>query len=148
MPEVSFHTNLPDRVGYACRLLRKAVRRGACVVVAGPSPLLAQLDRQLWTFDPIDFVPHVHVRAGQSPAPRLSATPVWLADSVADAPHRDVLVNLGEELVDGYEGFARVIELVSQDGPDVMPARARWKRYAANGHAPQKHERSVEGGDA
>ena len=26
MPDVSFHTNVPDRMGYACRLLRKAVR--------------------------------------------------------------------------------------------------------------------------
>jgi DNA polymerase III subunit chi len=142
MPEVSFHTNLPDRVGYACRLLRKAVRRGARVVVAGPPPLLAQLDRALWTFDPTDFVPHVHARAGQSLAPRFADTPVWLADSVPDAPHREVLVNLGEDMVEGYAAFSRVIELVSQDGPDVAPARSRWKRYAADGHAPQKFERT------
>jgi DNA polymerase-3 subunit chi len=142
MPEISFHTNLPDRLGYACRLLRKAGRRGARVVVAGPSPLLAQLDRALWTFDPLDFVPHVHARAGQALAPRLADTPIWLADSVSEAPHREVLVNLGDEVVEAYASFSRVIELVSQDGPDVAPARARWKRYAADGHTPQKHERT------
>lgn len=140
MTEVSFHFNVPDRMGYACRLLRKAVRRGARVVVAAPSPVLSALDRQLWTFEPLDFVPHVHVRPGQPPAPRLQATPVWLAERVLDAPHREVLLNMGEELVEGFEAFSRVIELVTLDGPDRQAGRARWKHYSDRGYAIAKHD--------
>jgi DNA polymerase III subunit chi len=140
MTEVSFHFNVPDRMGYACRLLRKAVRRGARVVVAAPSQVLSALDRQLWVFEPLDFVPHVHAKPGQVPAARLQATPVWLTERVLEAPHQEVLLNLGDELVDGFETFERVIELVSTDGPDRQGGRARWKHYSDRGYVIARHD--------
>lgn len=36
MTEVMFHVRVADRVGYACRLLRKAHARDAKVVVCAP----------------------------------------------------------------------------------------------------------------
>jgi DNA polymerase-3 subunit chi len=140
MTEVSFHFNVPDRMGYACRLLRKAVRRGARVVVAAPSQVLTALDRQLWVFEPLDFVPHVLARPGQALAARLQATPVWLTERVLEAPHHEVLLNMGDELVDGFETFARVIELVTLDGPDRLAGRARWKHYNDRGYAIARHD--------
>jgi DNA polymerase-3 subunit chi len=138
--EVSFHFNVPDRMSYACRLLRKAVRRGAKVVVSAPNDVLARFDKQLWVFDPLDFVPHIHVRSGHAPAARLHDTPVWLSEGARELPHREVLLNLGEELVDGFESFARVIELVSVDGPDRPLGRARWKHYSDRGYAISRHD--------
>lgn len=140
MTEISFHFNVPDRMGYACRLLRKAVRRGAKVVVAAPAPVLSQLDRQLWTFEALDFIPHVLAKTGMPLAPRLRHTPVWLTDAVRDAPHQDVLLNMGDELVEGFEVFARVIELVPVDGPARLAGRGRWKHYADRGYVLQKHD--------
>ena len=145
MTEVSFHFNVPDRLGYACRLLRKATRRGARVVVAGPGPVLGRLDKQLWVFEPTDFVPHLHARAGQPIAPRLAHTPVWLVDRLADAPHHEVLLNLGQETADGFESFARVIELVSRDDEDRRAARVRWKHYADRGYPIVRHDVAQEG---
>lgn len=140
MTEISFHFNVPDRLGYACRLLRKAVRRGARVVVSAPQPTLTQLDRQLWTFEALDFIPHVHARMGQPLAPRLRHTPVWLTEAVQDAPHQDVLLNMGDGVVEGFESFARVIELVPVDGPARAAGRGRWKHYADRGYVLQKHD--------
>ena len=145
MTEVSFHFNVPDRLMYACRLLRKATRRGARVVVAGPSAVLGRLDKQLWVFEPTDFVPHVHARAGQAVAPRLAPTPVWLLDRLADAPHHDVLLNLNDDTAEGFESFARVIELVSRDGDDRQAARSRWKHYADRGYPIVRHDVAQEG---
>ena len=68
MTEVTFHFNVPDRPGYACRLLRKATRSGALVVVTAGAAELAGLDRLLWTFDPIEFLPHVLHRRATWPA--------------------------------------------------------------------------------
>jgi DNA polymerase III subunit chi len=138
--EVSFHFNVPDRLGYACRLLRKAVRRGARVVVSAPDDVLARFDKQLWVFEPLDFVPHVHARSGQPPGARLRETPVWLSEQVHDVPHHDVLLNLGDTLIEGFESFARVIELVSQDGEDRQAGRARWKHYRDRGYELRKHD--------
>ncbi|HET7794065.1 MAG TPA: DNA polymerase III subunit chi [Rhizobacter sp.] len=140
MTEVSFHFNVPDRMSYACRLLRKAVRRGARVVVAAPNQILGALDRQLWVFEPLDFVPHVHAKPGQPLAPRLQATPVWLTERVTEAPHHEVLLNMGDELVEGFETFERVIELVSADGPDRQAGRARWKHYSDRGYVIARHD--------
>jgi DNA polymerase-3 subunit chi len=140
MTEVSFHFNVPDRMAYACRLLRKAVRRGAKVVVCAPGDVLARLDKQLWVFEPLEFLPHVLVRPGQAPAARLQDTPVWLAEQAGAAPHREVLLNLGDDLVDGFEDFARVIELVPQEGDGRLAGRTRWKHYKDRGYELNRHD--------
>jgi DNA polymerase III subunit chi len=140
MTEVSFHTNVPHLLGYTCRLLRKASRQGARVVVTAPAPTLAALDHALWTFEPLDFVPHVLQAAGAAVAERLRATPVWLVERVADAVDHEVLVNLGPEAPEGFESFSRVIELVSIDDEARVAGRQRWKHYASRGYAIQHHE--------
>ena len=140
MTEVSFHFNVPDRTEYACRLLRKAVRKGAQVTVTGTPGELANLDRLLWTFDPLEFVPHVMPRPGQALTPRLRTTPVWLVADLAQAGHHDVLVNLLDAAPAGFESFARVIEIVTADEGDRSAARQRWKHYATRGYAIEKHE--------
>ena len=140
MTEVTFHFNVPDRPGYACRLLRKATRSGAQVVVTAPAGELAGLDRLLWTFDPIEFLPHVLQRRGAPVAAHLRTTPIWLTEDPADATHHKVLVNLGREVPAGFESFERVIEIVSGEEGDRQAARLRWKHYAARGYEIQKHE--------
>ena len=140
MTEVTFHFNVPDRPGYTCRLLRKATRSGAQVVVTAPAGELAGLDRLLWTFDPIEFLPHVLQRRGTPVPAHLRTTPVWLTEDPADAVHHQVLVNLGREVPQGFESFERVIEIVSGDEHDRQAARLRWKHYAARGYSIQKHE--------
>jgi len=143
MTEISFHFNVPDRTAYACRLLRKALRKGAQVVVTGAPPVLAELDRALWSFDPLEFVPHVMPRPGQALAPRLRTTPVWLVADLAQAGHHDVLVNLHDDAPAGFESFVRVIEIVTPVEADRAAARQRWKHYATRGYAIEKHEVAV-----
>lgn len=140
MTEVSFHFNVPDRTAYTCRLLRKALRKGAQVVVTGSHATLADIDRALWSFDPLEFLPHVMPRPGQALAPRLRTTPVWLVADLAQAGHHDVLVNLHEDAPPGFESFARVIEIVTPDESDRAAARQRWKHYANRGYQIDKHE--------
>ena len=141
MTEVSFHFNVADRIAYACRLLRKATRQGARLVVTGPAESLAELDRALWQFDPVEFVPHLRVAPGAEVAPRLRATPVWLADSAeVAAPDHSVLLNLGRDTAVGFESYARVIEIVSTNEEERLAARARWKHYANRGYAIERHE--------
>jgi DNA polymerase-3 subunit chi len=140
MTEVSFHFNVPDRTDYVCRLLRKATRKGANVTVTGPSTVLAHFDRALWTFDPLEFLPHVTLRQGQTVAAVLAQTKLWLVEEPAQAVYHEVLVNLGEQAPVGFESFERVIEIVSADESDRNAARARWKHYAARGYAIEKHE--------
>jgi DNA polymerase-3 subunit chi len=128
--KIEFHSGLSEPLGHACRLLRKAHATGARVLVHGPPATLDQLDQLLWTFDALSFVPHARLRGSARPTPTLQRTPTWLVDDVAALPDRDVLVNMGHELVPGWEGFARVIELVPADAAASAAARRRWRVYA------------------
>ncbi len=129
--KVEFHSGVAEPLAHTCRLLRKAHAAGARVVVHGPGALLNQLDQALWTFDALSFVPHVRLRAGARPSAQQARTPTWLVDDVAAVAERDVLVNLGNEMVEGWETFARVIEVVAADEPAVQAGRQRWRRYKA-----------------
>jgi len=140
MTEVSFHTGVADPFGYACRLVRKAVRKGAVVVVSAPMETLRRFDQALWAFEPLEFIAHAMVREGQPIEPRLARTPVWLVPPQATPPSTDVLVNLGSEWVPRFEDYQRVIEVVGVDPTQAQAARQRWRRYKELGHAITHHE--------
>ena len=140
MTEIRFHFNVPSRIGYACRLLRKAARQASPIAVTGPKDLLAELDRDLWALGPTEFVAHAWAsEAGAVPA-SLHAATVWLAPDPLAAPVHEALVNLGDAAPRGFETFERLIEVVSIDPADRAAARERWKGYAGRGYAIERHE--------
>ena len=133
MTEIAFHFNAPDKLAYACRLLRKAVGSGSRVVVTAQAQDLRQLDSLLWTFSQLDFVPHALQPA---PADVVAASPVILSESLADAPHQQVLLNLGPQVPDGFERFERLIDVVSLDEADVALKAAFREVFGAVADAP------------
>jgi DNA polymerase-3 subunit chi len=136
--EVAFHFNAPDKLAYACRLLRKAVGNGARVVVLGAPQDMTQLDTLLWSFAALEFVPHCRADA---PAELLAHSPLVLASHLDVAlPHQEVLVNLGQTMPEGFDAFTRVIEVVSLDEADRQQARQRWKRYTELGYSLVRHD--------
>jgi DNA polymerase-3 subunit chi len=140
MTEISFHFNVTSPTGYACRLLRKALRHGSAVTVTGSQAALTDLDRELWAFDAADFVPHAWAADLDAVPPSLRAGTVWLAAEPLAAPLHDALVNLGESAPKGFESFRRLIEVVSTGEADRAAARERWKSYARRGYAIERHE--------
>lgn len=137
MTEIAFHFNAPDKLAYACRLLRKAVGGGARVIVRGDEALLRRLDQQLWTFSPLDFVPHC---VGDSPAAVRAASPIVLQSDLQQAPHHQVLLNLGDDVPAGFERFERLIEVVSLEDDDRAGARERWRHYQGQGFEIVRHD--------
>lgn len=140
MTEIAFHFNVPSRTGYACRLIRKAVRSGTPVAVTGPEDALAELDRDLWSFEADAFVPHARAdRVAAVPA-ALHASTVWLAEDAALAPSHDVLVNVGAQVPRGFEAYRRLVEIVTANAGDRAAARERWKAYAGRGYPIASHQ--------
>jgi len=140
MTEIAFHFNAPDKLAYACRLLRKAVASGAKVVVTGDDANLQTLDTLLWTFAALEFLPHCRA---DSPIEQRMASPIVLAaqlDGGEALPHHQVLLNLGDVVMPGYERFERTIEVVTLDEEDRHNARQRWKHYADRGYAITRHD--------
>ena len=137
--DVAFHTQVPDKLGYTCRLLRKISRQGLRVAVVGDASLLGRLDQALWVFEHEDFVPHLRLRPGEQPSLRTQRTPIWLLDDDQVAVDASVLVNLGPEFPSQPERFARVVEIVSTDPNDAQAGRGRWRQYAAQALVPVNH---------
>lgn len=137
MTEIAFHFNVPDKMAYACRLLRKAVNAGATVEVVADAPALAQLDVALWTFSPLDFIPHCKADADSS---TMALSPVLLGGSELSQSGRQILLNMGHGIVAGFERFERVIELVGNDDDNRQTARSRWKHYTSRGYNITRHD--------
>ena len=126
MTRIDFHTNIPDKLQYACRLARKAYSaRAKLVLLAEDAAQAAALNEALWTLSDTDFLPHV--LAGDPLAPE---TPIIVTDSEeADLPHYDMLVNLTRRTPSTFARFTRVFEIISVDEQDAAAGRQRYVAY-------------------
>ena len=129
MTRIDFHTNISDKLSYACRLARKAYgARGKLVLLADDAAQAAALDAALWTVSDTDFLPHV--MAGD---PLAAHTPIIVThaaqiDSV-DLPHFDMLVNLTRATPALLDRFSRVFEIISTEVDDAAAGRVRYVAY-------------------
>ena len=140
MTAIEFHVNVPDKLHYSCRLLRKAYRSGANAVVTATPELLLQLDKVLWSYSSTEFLPHCR---SDSAAATTAATLILLAEQLDVYPPGSVLINLGLQVPGGFERFERFIEVASSSEDDRLAARERWKHYRDRGYALKRHELPV-----
>ncbi|MFC0253283.1 DNA polymerase III subunit chi [Massilia consociata] len=126
MTRIDFHTNIPDKLSYACRLARKAYAAKARVVLLAEDAAQAEaLNAALWTVSSTDFIPHV--LAGD---PLAGQTPVIVTfDEGAPLPHHEMLVNLTRRTPATLAKFARVFEIISTDEADAAEGRKRYVAY-------------------
>ncbi|PLX29873.1 MAG: hypothetical protein C0582_02485 [Alphaproteobacteria bacterium] len=93
---------------------------------------LQELDRVLWTYTPLSFIPH-GVLGSDSPE-KLSFSPVWLSNDLSKSDDFDVLVALSPYPVEEIsEKIKRVVDMF--DGTletDVQQARDRWQAFSKN----------------
>ena len=126
MTQIDFHTNVGDKIAYACRLLRKAYSaRNRIVVVTEDAAQLAALDQALWAFSDVDFLPHAHVNDPKAPD-----SAIVLTDSDdGELPQADLLVNLARRAPAQFENFPRLIEVIATDEDDAAAGRQRFVAY-------------------
>ena len=126
MTRIDFHTNITDKVAYACRLARKAyAARGKLVLLADGPAQAAALNSGLWSVGETDFLPHA--MAGDALA---AQSPMIVTDSLdGEFPHYDMLINLTAATPPGLERFARLFEIISTDEADAAAGRQRYAAY-------------------
>lgn len=131
MTRIDFHSSVPDQLGYACRLVRKArAANWRVVLLTKDRTELMALDERLWTFSELDFIPHV-----QANDPLATNTPVILTDSDdAELPHHQILVNLSARTPTHFARFERMFEIISADEADKIAGRERYRHYQQRGY--------------
>ena len=138
MTSIDFHFNAPDKLAYACRLARKVYGSGTrAVFYASDEDTRVVFDRLLWTFSPVDFIPHCLIGS-----PLVDVTPLHIAgpDDVDALKHHVVLVNLDRDQPECFSRFERMIEVVEAADADREAGRRRWKFYKDRGYPLTRHD--------
>ena len=131
MTRIQFLHGAPDRLAAAAEWLRQAWQRRQPVLVYVPRAELADhLDRLLWTQPATAFVPHCSLDSSLA-----AETPILLARDLDQVPFDGCLVNLADQLPPGFARFEEVVEIISTDDSDRLPARERFRFYRERGYA-------------
>ena len=130
MTRIDFHSNVPDKINYACRLVRKAYAANCRIVLLAAPGDLMSLDAALWALADDAFLPHV--LAGDALA---AQTPIVLTDSdAAELPHHHVLINLTAATPANFARFERMFEVISSDDAEKNAGRERYRFYKQRGY--------------
>lgn len=136
MTRIDFYSNAESKLHAACKIIARAWKKKHKVLIFTPEEVLARsFDKLLWAHHSTGFVPHCLV--GDVLA---AETPVLIATRLENAPHDEVLVNLGQECPSTFSRFARLVEVVGLDDADRYAARARWRFYKDRGYSVEHHD--------
>ena len=132
MTRIDFHSNVGDSIAYACRLARKAYLSGQPLIVLAEPDRLKRFDEQLWTFKPLEFVPHCMADSALA-----AETPVLLTASleslVQDQQHQ-ILLNLSVTVPPQFARFERLLEVVGNEEHELVAGRDRYRFYRYRGY--------------
>lgn len=129
MTQVFFYHGAADKIAAACALISGAwAKRRAILVYAPEKPIADSIDRLLWTKAQLSFIPHC-----RADSPLAAETPILIADRLEKIPQSERLMNLSNEIPEGYSRFDSLIEVVSQLEDEKLAARDRVRFYKEQG---------------
>jgi DNA polymerase III subunit chi len=133
---IDFYFNASDRFQVACRLAGKALAQKKRMLIYAPEPETAsRIDKLLWTWPAIGFVPHC-----ASHDPLAPETPILIA-SDADSPREcELILNLGEDCPPHFERFERLLEVVPAEDAARQAGRSRYRFYQSRGYKISHHD--------
>lgn len=144
MARIDFHSNVSDKLEYACRLTRKiwsstpagqAVRN---IVMVGEMAELKKLDALLWAFSTTDFLPHCFIDDEAAAETPIVLTHDFASPALGNIPHADVMIHLGMRMPKDVAAlvarFPRIVEVVTVNEAERLAGRERYKAYRDLGH--------------
>ena len=144
MARIDFHSNVADKLEYACRLTRKIWSATAVgqpvrnIVMVGEKADLKKLDELLWTFSSADFLPHCFIDDEAAADTPIVLTDDFASPDLAGVPHADVMIHLGMRMPQDVAAlvarFPRIVEVVTVDEAERLAGRERYKAYRDLGH--------------
>ena len=144
MARIDFHSNVSNKLEYACRLTRKiwsATPEGEPVrniVMVGEKADLKKLNELLWAFSSTDFLPHCFIEEEAAAETPIVLTDDFASSALNDIPHADVMIHLGMRMPADVPAlvarFPRIVEVVTVNETERLAGRERFKAYRELGH--------------
>ncbi len=144
MARIDFHSNVNDKLEYACRLTRKiwsATPEGEPVrniVMVGEKADLQKLNDLLWSFSGADFLPHCFIEDEAAAETPIVLTDDFASSALNNVPHADVMIHLGMRMPADVAAlvarFPRIVEVVTVNEAERLAGRERYKAYRDLGH--------------
>jgi DNA polymerase III subunit chi len=133
---IDFYFNAQDRLQVACRLAAKAASQKKRILIYAPEgDSAAQIDKLLWTWQAIGFLPHC------AASDELAAeTPVLIATGDDTPPGCGLLLNLSAECPPHFARFERLFEVVTAEETDRTAGRGRYRFYQERGYKIANHD--------
>jgi DNA polymerase-3 subunit chi len=133
---VDFYFNAEDRFQVACRLAGKALAQKKRLLIYAPDlEAASRIDKLLWTWPAIGFLPHCAVHDPLAPE-----TPVLIASDAETPAACEVLLNLGPDCPPHFERFERLLEIVARDAAEREAGRSRYRFYQSRGYRIANHD--------
>lgn len=140
MPTIDFYVlsdvNVNARLTFTCRLIEKAYKNGHRIYIHTENAAHAhQLDEMLWTYREDSFLPHNLYGEGPTPPP-----PIQIGFASHPEKHRDILINLSDNVPAFFSQFNRILEIISSDATTQERARERFRFYRKEGNTITTHK--------
>lgn len=130
MTRVEFFFNVENKPARIASLAESACKKGRKLMVFAPDASTASsLERYLWTYPPIGFLPNCNPQHRYA-----EQTPIIVDWQGSKLIHDDVLINLQTQHPPFFSRFRRLIEIVGVDEADKADARIRYRFYRDRGY--------------
>ena len=127
MTNVQFIFNVKDKsVLLHSLLLQNLQKKKASLVFCRNQSEIKELSQNLWINSGINFLPHIVNKPYENEMIILSDDRIDWMD--------DVLINFSSSMIDGFNRYLKLIELVSDDEKTKEKARNRFKFYKDCGY--------------
>tara|TARA_Y100000768_G_scaffold166554_1_gene124713 strand:+ start:923 stop:1357 length:435 start_codon:yes stop_codon:yes gene_type:complete len=129
-----------DDINYCtCKIIKKFYEEGKKILVSSKNSILIDdLNKLLWTFEQLSFIPHSTSKDYDSFTPVLLTETGYKNDSIIKKDY-NIFINLDDEVKTDYHNYEIVIELVSGNEHQKNLAREKYLYYK-NNRLNVKHE--------
>jgi DNA polymerase-3 subunit chi len=109
------------------------------MLIYAPQPETAgRIDKLLWTWPAIGFVPHCAPHDPLAPE-----TPILIGCDAETPPECELILNLGEDCPPHFERFERLLEVVPAEEAGRLAGRSRYRFYQSRGYKISHHDLSA-----
>jgi DNA polymerase-3 subunit chi len=94
-----------------------------------------RIDRMLWTWQAVGFVPHCAVNDALA-----AETPILITSAQETPAGCELLLNLSEDCPPHFARFERLLEIIPADDTERKAGRERYKFYRDRGYRIANHD--------